>query len=337
MLGRGPVNKTISVEGDDGDEIPNLRVREQIEPSQLRAVVGEEPRTPDVDTNTTLLNLSNSSVTYELDLSRSANFGPTPATQLTELLSGDIPLTTKVTSLLLDAPIVDLALEAPQTVSGGGDTNVTVFVTNQRDQPLTDPLEVTLSPVAGANLAKFSDDVGDGNSSEGEVVSWLMPSGLGAGEQFVRVVRVDLTATTTPSEIRWQLEVKRVGAGQALETTSATTLVPATSTEDSSVAFTPDQLIRLIAFVMAFALVATIFGAWTRRSDGQSGEASPGERQSELDKFRAYTQTILVLVILVAILVLALNGSLSGEIAGSLIGVIAGYALGNSRGSSSSG
>lgn len=119
-------------------------------------------------------------------------------------------------------------------------------------------------------------------------------------------------------------------ADVAFASGSATTVIPDPGNR-TGVQFTPDQLIRLIAFVMAFALVAVIFGHRARRTDDDPTQQTAGARSAELNRFRAYTQAILVLVILLAILVLALNGSLSGENADSLIGVIAGYALGNVR------
>ncbi|MFW2335717.1 hypothetical protein, partial [Ilumatobacter sp.] len=327
-LGQSPLIKTISIVGGDAAEIEGLQVREQLLPSQVRVTVGGTDRQ---GSGTTRLDLEGTSVTYQLQLSEGASFGPTATTQQTELVVGDTVLGSTVEYLLLDAPQVDVTLDTLSDVSGGDSADISVKVTNSDDQAVLGAHVLTVQFSEGSNLVTVID-LGDGEQA-GDAVSWNLPRGLDPGQVETRAIRVSFGTPESESKVTWRAELTKEGAEDPLAVGSGTTVIAMPSDPDgpTGVRFSPSQLIQLIAFVMAFALVAVIFGHWIRRSDEDSSHDLAKSRAAELNRFRAYTQAILVLVILVAILVLALNGSLSGESAGSLIGVIAGYALGNVR------
>ncbi|MEM9651730.1 MAG: hypothetical protein AAGA65_06515 [Actinomycetota bacterium] len=332
-IGQSRRSKSIVVTGRDRD-IDGFQIREQVRTDRLRLIAevdgAETVLMPELDGDRVNLELVDGSVTYDLALAEGANFGSAALTQETELLLGSDVLAFEITNLALEAPSARVDVQALAQVVGGDDTLVSVRVTNQGGTPITGPLDITLRPIEGEGLVAGFDDVSDG-SIDGNVVTWPIAGDLAPGDQVVQTIQVDLSAGSAESQIRWEGTLTRQGATAPIDSATVTTdITQEGSGSEAGVQFTPDQLIRLIAFVMAFALVAVIFGAWNRGSRERNGDHSEDHHKHELEMFRAYTEAILVLVILVAILVLALRGSLSGESAASLIGVIAGYALGRS-------
>lgn len=333
VVGQNRRSKSIVVTGRDRG-IAGLQIREQVRAGQVRVIAEVDgvvsTQEPELDGDRVTLPLVDGSVTYDLALVAGANFGITSTTQETELLLGNVVMASKTTSLQLEAPVAQVDVQALAQVVGGDDTIVSVRVTNRGSNPITGPLVVTLKPIEGEGLVEGFDDVSDG-TIDGNTVTWPVVGDLGPGDQVVHTIQVDLNAGAAGAQIRWEGTLARQGAAAPIDSATVTTDIEQEgSGSEAGVQFTPDQLIRLIAFVMAFALVAVIFGAWNRGGGrGQQGQDEE-QHKHELELFRAYTEAILVLVILVAILVLALRGSLSGESAASLIGVIAGYALGRS-------
>lgn len=345
--------KTITVTGLDAPDIAaapdgiRFEVRETVPPN---FEVFDLPRNTERSPGLLTMPLTGSSVRYRLSPPRLDAGGSLAGVQITELVvidaAGGESVLARATAQIeavgdaTDA-VVELAVEQSGFDAAERQTTITITVENTLAEPLQGPIDVTLT---AQDVPAF---VGYENPSEGgqplgrTVFNWTLADGLPPGEQLVKKVEARLAPGDAATNVGWTVAVTQAREGTSVplvlaEERELRTEVPALEVDgdEGEVNFTPGQLIRLIAFVIAFALMAIIFGAWsrTRRVDAHLvGEEAEAQRAHEHSVFKAFAESIIVLVIIVSILVLALEGSLQAESAASLIGVIAGYALGQRR------
>lgn len=278
-------------------------------------------------------------VQYRVALAPQANSGETDATLTSELrYQGVAVLPAVETQVEVKAPQLDVEFSnATSSIIDAATARVEISLENL-GVPLTEALTVTLSIVEESDALSGFEQISDGGAPDEKTVSWSIPRDQLTDDKLTRSVQARITRSSQQANLNWRVTVARSSnpdvaldiATKLVEVTAAS----APSSDDDTVEFSPGQLIRLIAFVIAFALLAIIFGAWMRTRNSPpagSGEAAEAERNHELNIFKSFAESITVLVILVSILVLALQGSLEAESAGSLIGVIAGYVLGQGR------
>ncbi|MGI9603168.1 MAG: hypothetical protein ACR2QE_14875 [Acidimicrobiales bacterium] len=333
------VVKTITVVGDDAaqfESFADVTIREQIAPSLVVAskLTDSSEIPPDSDNNTISLSVGkDGTASYRLSVAPGANFGSRETTQESTLVLKEVDRASVTQVLDLDAPLVEMEVQVLAEVSGGNSTNVGVRVRNIDATDLAGPVVLELSASQGTDLITGLQGVSADGELDGNSVRWILDDGIEIGVDEVFSVVADLSAPASDSAIVWRAQLREPTTVESIVEDDATTDVTSPDDGSSGVNFTPGQLIRLIAFVVAFAITALIFGAWARKRSEESTTSESDAREYELRVFRSFTEAIVVLVILVAILVLALQQSLSGESAASLIGVIAGYVLGQSRGS----
>ncbi len=327
----GVVTKVIIAEGAQLEGL-ELTIVETIPEKQLSAVGGGLDGTPVNDGIVELTLDANGEASYRLELRSDANSGSEPVISKTELRYQGQRLDENAQTLILSAPLISVGVDAAAETK---EDTASVTVTIRNDgAAVTEALTVSLSAVQDQGVVSGFTEASDNGDDAGEVVTWELGN-LPDKADLKRTVQANLSRLSSDTKLTWRVTVIRSGVEEPIDTADRQVTVLGTSGSDSSqVNFTSGELIRLIAFVVAFALMAIIFGAWMRTKrtrNADSGDEAEAERQHELNVFKAFAESILVLVILVSILVLALQGRLEAQSAGSLIGVIAGYALGQGR------
>ncbi|MGI9615829.1 MAG: hypothetical protein ACR2QO_23150 [Acidimicrobiales bacterium] len=344
-IGSRGVRKTISISGrdapslDDPETASRFRLRESL-PASLDVVAN--PADGEVGLDALDLSLTQRPVVYDLISNRLAGAEISAEQQSTELwLDGSALVARTTLDLNVVGPPIDLAVEQTGFDGSRSVTTISITVQNTGEVPLRGPMNLTLRAPDFAVFEQFENATEDAKVTDRTVIAWSLPDELLPGETTVRQLDARLRPGPTDAVVSWVVELTRTGEATTSQVVLAreelTTDVPTIETDGSGereVNFTPGQLIRLIAFVIAFALLAIIFGAWSRnrRIDMTlGGEEADAQRKHERSIFKSFAEAIIVLVILVSILVLALQGSLQAESAASLIGVIAGYALGQRK------
>lgn len=322
VVGRRATTKTIRIAGDDA-AIVGVEGVGIVETFSTDGVVASiEGAAIDIADGSFALPLNGrSEFSYQLQSDPAQYFVTRPLELTTQLTFSDRPIASSTSTVTLRTPDISVSVDAPPEVTT---TNADITVTVTSSDTIAQPFVLRLRPEQGGSLIRVFSDTDDG-SVEQNTVTWAFDEGLTKDEPESRTVRVTFAEASSNQRLTWSAAILDAD-GVEVDNGTATSEVTAAASpvgDPVSVDFTPGQLIRLIAFVMALALIAIIFGAWRR---------SRAATERDIDLFKAFSESILVLVIIVAILVLALRGSLNGESAASLIGVIAGYALGGARG-----
>ena len=345
VLGIEGATKTISIGGrdarglDDAAIAGRFEVRDDI-PATLTVI--DSPPGSTHGASVLALPLVGRTVSYGLAPVDVGAGEVATETQNTELwLDGSVLVARTSTELVVEGSELELTVEQTNFDGAVSRTSITLSVRNTGDEPLAGPVTVILTAQDTPVFGGFENQSEGGQSGEPLAMTWEYPTGLGAGQTMVESVDAILRPGDANVTVLWTAEVVQsnddADGSVVLARSEASTAVPASDDTDSGkgeVNFTPGQLIRLIAFVIAFALMAIIFGAWSRNRRIDSsllGNEAAAHREHERFIFKSFAEAIIVLVIIVSILVLALEGSLQAESAASLIGVIAGYALGQRR------
>lgn len=332
VIDESGVTKRLVIDGSDAAslfDIGDVVVHEQVIPGLFEARVAGVVQPVSENQEVAIEIPQEGSNAYQLNLAPGANRGQVETNQRSFVTVGDVRVFAAERDLIVASPSIEVTVQSVGSVRPGQSTEVTVRLKNLADTEFDVPLELMLSAKDGGQVGSFSDP-SDSGSVQGSTVTWQLDNGLDKqGAARAATITIDQSAAGTT--VLWEATLSRSGSQEPLARgeipTDVGEAVP--TGEQSIVDFDPAQLIQLIAFVVAFAILAIIYGAWSRSRRSRSNDANTEEfRSHELDLFRSYSEAILVLVIVVVVLVLTLRGSLEGESAASLIGVIAGYALG---------
>ena len=302
-----------------------LAIRDTVDPTVFRVSSEGSVLSPNEEGWTSIAIRARSG-SYSLEVRAAANEGVSQREQNWGLYLGDTQLRGGTTTVDLSSPLVMLEVQTSGRARPGEEVDITVRVNNQSEVEAVGAYRIRLDAIGG-QAVEFAEPT-DSGVIEDDTVVWSFPEGFRNDDPVAVAVKAEIPTDATGPFITWKAEMQLTGTGDVVTFDEARTdLILGGSGSDNSVQFKPEQMVQLIAFIVSFALLAVIFGAWARRRRTQAADTE-SEREHELNLFRDYARSILVLVLIVAVLVLALQGSLNGESAASLIGVIAGYALG---------
>ncbi len=330
VVGEDGLTKILSLVGRDAAAIGALDgviVRDEINPNWFQARTGSQILDVDEDHFVSLL-MDGGVAQYQLGLAPAANAGQSTVAQRTRLLVGETELWTSSNDVTSQSPNLSVEVQAIARAKAGSTTEVSIRLTNNISRKFEEPLQLVLVAEGAVDGQSFSG-ASDNGRIDGDRVEWELESGF-QPDSDLRNVKATFDSDLGSTQVVWTATLMRSGHAEPMDSDSEKTDINPPEDDDSTIVdFDPGQLVQLIGFVVSFAFIAVIFGAWSRNRGSREGAPNTEvTRNHELNLFRSYSEAILVLVIVVAVLVLALQGSLNGESAASLIGVIAGYALG---------